>query len=78
MEPLRTKWQGPRDLLPPHLDEFLYAYSDGAQLATSKGGCSGWRSAAPVNHPKNPMRQLDVYRMIARRALGADVRPKTG
>ena len=61
-----------------NLDEYLHAYIEQAQLADPKG----WLFRSAIGRTgqlsKNPMRQADVYRMIARRALGAKVRTKIG
>jgi len=61
-----------------NLDEYLHAYIEQAQLVDAKGwlfrsaiGRTGQLSA-------RPMRQADVYRMIARRALSAKVMTKIG
>ena len=61
-----------------NLDEYLHAYIDQAQLIDGKG----WLFRSAIGRTgqlsKNPMRQADVYRMIARRALGAKVKTKIG
>jgi integrase len=61
-----------------NLDEYLHAYIDQAQLADGKG----WLFRSAIGRTgqlsKNPMRQSDVYRMIARRALDAKVRTRIG
>jgi site-specific recombinase XerD len=61
-----------------NLDEYLLAYIDHAQLVEGKG----WLFRSAIGRTgqlsKNPMRQADVYRMIARRALAAKVRTKIG
>ena len=61
-----------------NLDEYLHAYIDQAQLA----GRKGWLFQSAVGRSARlsgrPMRQADVYRMIARRALAASVRTKIG
>ena len=61
-----------------NLDEYLHAYIDQAQLVDGKG----WLFRSAVGRTgrlsKNPMRQADVYRMIARRALAAKVRTRIG
>jgi len=61
-----------------NLDEYLHAYIDQASLADAKGWL--FRSAAGRTGQlsQRPMRQADVYRMIARRALAAQVRTKIG
>jgi integrase len=61
-----------------NLDEYLHAYIDQAQLVDGKG----WLFRSAIGRTgalsERPMRQADVYRMIARRALAADVRTKIG
>ena len=61
-----------------NLDEYLHAYIDQAQLADGKG----WLFRSAIGRTgqlsNNPMRQADVYRMIARRALAAKIRTKIG
>jgi len=61
-----------------NLDEHLHAYIEQAQLVDGKG----WLFRSAIGRAgqlsKNPMRQADVYRMIARRALNAKVRTKIG
>ncbi len=61
-----------------NLDEYLHAYIDQAELGDSKG----WLFRSAIGRSgqlsKKPMRQADVYRMIARRALAAKVRTRIG
>ena len=61
-----------------NLDEYLHAYIEGAQLADGKG----WLFRSAIGRTgalsERPMRQSDVYRMIARRALAAKVRTRIG
>ena len=61
-----------------NLDEYLHAYIDQAQLADAKG----WLFRSAVGRSgrlsERSMRQADVYRMIARRALAAKVWTKIG
>ncbi len=61
-----------------NLDEYLHAYIDRAGLVDAKG----WLFRSAIGRTgqlsKNPMRQADVYRMIARRAFDAKVRTKIG
>ena len=61
-----------------NLDEYLHAYVDQAQLTDPKG----WLFRSAIGRTgqlsTNPMRQADVYRMIARRALVAKVWTKIG
>ena len=61
-----------------NLDEYLHAYIDGAQMGDGKG----WLFRSAIGRTgqlsQRPMRQADVYRMIARRALAAKVRTKIG
>ena len=61
-----------------NLDEYLHAYIEQAHLVDGKGWL--FRSAiGRTGHlSTNPMRQADVYRMIARRAFDAKVRTKIG
>ena len=62
-----------------NLDEYLHAYLEVAQLdGTDKGYL--FRSAMGRHGvlSDRPMRQADVYRMIGRRALAADVHTKIG
>jgi site-specific recombinase XerD len=60
------------------LDEYLHAYIDGAQLVEGKGWLFRSAMGRTGQLSKNPMRQSDVYRMIARRALAAEVRTRIG
>ena len=61
-----------------NLDEYLHAYVEQAQLVDPKG----WLFRSAIGRTgqlaKGPMRQADVYRMIARRAIAAKVRTKIG
>ena len=61
-----------------NLDEYLHAYIEQAQLVEAKG----WLFRSAIGRTgqlsKNPMRQSDVYRMIARRARDAKVHTKIG
>ena len=61
-----------------NLDEYLHAYIDQAHLVDAKG----WLFRSAIGRTgtlsERPMRQSDVYRMIARRALAAKVRTKIG
>ena len=61
-----------------NLDEYLHAYIDQAQLTDGKGWL--FRSAAGRTGTlsANPMSQSDVFRMIGRRALAANVRTRIG
>ena len=61
-----------------NLDEYLHAYIEQALLVDAKG----WLFRSAIGRSgqlsKNPMRQADVYRMIARRALAAQVQTRIG
>ena len=61
-----------------NLDAYLHAYIDDAQLVDAKG----WLFRSAIGRTgtlsDHPMRQADVYRMIGRRALAAEVRTKIG
>ena len=60
-----------------NLDEYLHAYIGQEQLVDGKG----WLFRSAIGRAgqlsKNPMRQVDVYRMIARRALNAKAGPRS-
>lgn len=62
-----------------NLDEYLHAYMDGSQIA---GDDKGFLFRSSVGRTgaltKRPMSQADVYRMIGRHALAADVQTKIG
>ena len=61
-----------------NLDAYLHAYIEDAQLVDTKG----WLFRSAIGRTgtlsDHPMRQADVYRMIGRRALAAEVRTKIG
>ena len=62
-----------------NLDTYLEAYIAGADLASDLKGPL-FRSAAGRTDTltRNPMKQADVYRMIARRAIAAGIKTKIG
>ncbi len=72
---------GKRHEMPCHhnLDEYLQAYIEGAQIATdAKGYLFRTALGRTKQLSERPMYQVDVYRMIRRRAKEAEVRTKIG
>ena len=71
---------GKRHEMPCHhnLDEYLHAYMDGAGLTDGKSYLFRTVLGRSGKLSENPMTQPDVYRMIGRRALAAEVHTKVG
>jgi hypothetical protein len=61
----------------PNLDEYLHAYIDQAHLVDGKAWLFRWQSPERAVS-ENPVRQADVCRTIARRALAVKVRTRIG